>query len=275
MARFCTTYDAAVYALILALQSQEPMPPVMPCQRFGTSGLQKFRDDERGIKLARLSLISFGEKIRDDRMDNHSLKTVLVSAPLRKSIAKACAAEPEMAEGSYQGTETINRLQDANAPLLEILGAYGDMAIGSFSHFMELTPETEELLRSVSEWIFLVDMACDYADDYKTGAYNGFKTQGAPTFADYYDRHYLEFNAVANKVTDRFLAALMAVKQESTVWNTLFKICVHALDTVLPQVVLGEDVSYHYFKDLFNRMGEMKKLEKDIKRLGSNHHEKS
>ena len=268
MARFCTTYDAAIYSLILALQSHEKQPPVLPCERIGSKNLRLFAEDEVGLKLARLSLISVGEKFRDDRIDSGSLKTKIISAPLKGAIEKAKAAEPEIAKGSFEGTERINELQNANAPLSEIFAAYGDMAAGSFSRFLDMTPETEELVRSVSEWNFFMDMLCDYDDDYKSGSYNGFKREGLSTFSEYYDKNYLEFSEIANAVTQRLTRALFAVRDDSKTWNTLFKIVMHALDTVLPSAILGEDVGFHYFKDLFERIGENSRLKSDIKRLG-------
>ena len=269
LARFCTTYDAAVYSLILALQRGEEAPPLIPCERLGTTYKKYFQNDERGIKMARLTLISFGEKIRDDELDNnHNLKAKLMSLPIAKAIREACAAEPDIAKDSYNGTERINSLQDSGAPIFSVLGAYGDMAVRSFSHFEDLTPASEELIRSVSEWIFLMDMICDYDDDYKDGTYNGFKTEGLSTLSAYFDVHYKEFSRIVNAVSDRFVAALFAVKDDSVLWNTLFKICIHAMDTVPTNAVLGKDVSYHYFRDVTARMRENKKLTKDIKRLG-------
>lgn len=268
IARMCTTYDASVYALILALQGEEKAPPSLPCERLGTKNLKQFQDDEMGLKMARLSLISVGEKIRDDEVDNNSFKVKLIPLPLKKAIKKACEAEPALAKNAYEGTERINRLQKENAPLFEIFQAYGDMAVGSFRQFMELTPQTEELIRAVSEWVIFVDMVCDYGEDYENGTYNGFKTEGLPTFSDYFDQHYEAFSAVANKISDRFIQALWAVRRDCVTWNTLFKICIHALDTVLPAVIMGEDVSFHYFKDLFERIGKNKKMDRNIKRLG-------
>ena len=60
----------------------------------------------------------------------------------------------------------------------------------------------------------------------------------------------------------------MAVRDDSAVWNTLFKIIVHAIDNVLPAAIGGEDVSFHYFPDLFERIRENGRLNSDIKRLG-------
>ena len=268
MARFCTTYDAAVYSLVLALQDKEAPPPILPCERIGKKNLRLFTDDERGLKFARLTLISFGEKLRDDTIDRGEFKAKLAYAPFIGAIKRAQEAEPGLAESSYRGTDRINKLQDSGAMLPEIFAAYGDMARDSFSEFLDMTPETEELIRSISEYNFLVDMVVDYADDYKSGSYNGFKTEGAPTFADYYDLHYTEFSAIADAVTERLTRALFAVRDDSKIWNTLFKIIMHALDSVLPSAVLGEDVGFHYFKDLFERIGENTRLKRDLKRLG-------
>ena len=268
MARFCTTYDGAVYSLILALQEGETMPPILPCERIGTKNLKYFTDDERGLKLARLSLISFGEKFRDDALDKSRFSTKIASIPFANAIKKAQDAEPVLTENSFNSTERINNLQNSGAPIKEVFSAYGDMASKSFSQFINMTPETDELIRSISEYNFLVDMVVDYADDYKNGTYNGFKTDGCPTFVDYYNSHYVEFSAIANAVTDRLVSALFAVRDDSKIWNTLFKIVMRSIDVVLPSAILGKDVSFHYFKDLFARIGENSKLKKDLKRLG-------
>lgn len=271
MARFCTTYDAAIYSLILALQDGETAPPFLSCERLGTKNLKLFRDDDRGLKFARLSLISFGEKFRDDRLDRNDLKSRLAYPPFRKAIDEAKAAEPALAKGSFAGTDRINELQNSGAPLAEIFSAYGDMAAASFSMFIDMTPETEELVRSISEYNFLVDMVVDYADDYKTGAYNGFKRDGFVTFFDYYNQYYTEFSEIASAVTGRLFRAVLAVRDDSVVWNVLFKVITHSLDTVIPSAILGEDVNFHYFKDLFSRIGQTAKFKKDLKRLGLKH----
>ena len=268
MARFCTTYDAALYAMALALQTKEPAPPHLKCERIGKKNLKHFYNDEVGLKFARLSLISVGEKLRDDKLDKSNFAVRAICSPLCGPIKRAKLAEPELAESSYRGTERINELQNSNAPLNEIFGAYGDMAYASFSRFVDMTPETEELVRSISEYNFLVDMVVDYNDDYKSGSYNGFKKEGYPTFSDYYSVFYIEFTEIANAVTDRLMAAVMAVRDDSKVWNTIFKIVAYALDNVLPKAIMGEDVGFHYFEDLFWRMGENSRLKKDIKRLG-------
>lgn len=275
MARFFTTYDGAIYSMIIDLQTKSSNPPHLKCERFGTKNLKYFREDEVGLKVARLSLISFGEKIRDDEIDKNYFKARLGSLLFSKTIKKAVEAEPVIAENSYLGTEKINELQNANSDIMEIFAAYGDMAISTISQISPLTKESEELVRSVSEWIFLVDMICDYDEDYKNKTYNGFKTEGYATFSEYFDTHYKEFLQIVNKISDRLVNAIMAVRENSGLWNTLYKIIINAVNTVIPNRIMGKDIEFHYFTDLFERIKSNKKMKKDIKRLKVVQHEES
>lgn len=275
MARFFTTYDGAIYSMIVDLQTKTTPPPHLPCERFGKKNLRFFEEDEVGLKFARLSLISFGEKIRDDQLDKNHFKAKLGSLLFSKIINKAKEAEPNMANDSYQGTEKINKLQETNQPIMEIFAAYGDMAASSISHFIQMTKETEELVRSVSEWIFLVDMICDYDEDYKNGTYNGFKIEGIATFGEYFDTNYQEFLEIVSSISNRLYNAIMAVRDNSELWNVLYKIITYAINTVVPNAIMGKDIEFHYFSDLFERIKKNKKLKKDMKRLKVENYEES
>lgn len=274
-ARFCTTYDAAIYSMIVDLQMKATPPPELPCERFGKKNLRYFACDDIGLKFARLSLISLGEKIRDDQVDNGGVGTRLAAKLFASPIAKAKEKEPAIARNSFEGTERINALQNANATPEEVFRSYGDMAADTFSQFLDMSKQTEELVRSVSEWIFLVDMICDYDDDYKNGTYNGFKTDGYKTFKDYFDVHYLRVLGIAQKMSNRMIDAVMAVRDDSDIWNILYKIITHAVDTVIPDVIEGKDIKFHYFSDLFERIRKNKRAKRDRKRLGVENHEKS
>lgn len=272
-ARLCTTYDAAVYGMVLALQDHEPAPPYLPCERLGTKNTNLFRDDERGLKIARLTLISFQEKFRDDEMDDNSLGAKIASGILRKAVRAAQEAEPEMTRLSFEGTERINELQNGNAPLFDVLGAYGDMAAGTFSCVLPMNGKTEELVRAISEWVFFVDMVCDYDEDFREGSYNGLKAADCETFRAYFDRHYMQFLADAERVTRRMADALLAVRDDSRLWNTLFKILRRAVDTTLLDCIEGRDVKFHYFRNLSEQWQKRRTQEKERKRLGISKHE--
>ncbi len=275
LARFFTTYDGAIYSMIVDLQTKASPPPHLACERFGKKNVKFFARDEVGMKMAHLSLISFGEKIRDDKIDEDGIKVKIASLLFSKTIEKAKKIEPLIAESSYLGNEKINTLQNSNESLSKIFAAYGDMACGSISHFITMTKETEELVRSISEWIFLVDMICDYDEDYKNNTFNGFKKEGYPTLSLYFDTFYQELLEVINKMSDRLVEAIMAVRDNSSVWNTLYKIIMHAVNTVIPNILIGKDVKFHYFIDLFERIKYNKQVKKDIKRLKVKNYEES
>ena len=230
-----------------------------------------FTDDEIGLKLARLTFISFGEKFRDDLLDGNAKKTKLVASFFSRAIKESGIAEPRLAEISRVGTDEINRLQNGGASLFEVLSAYGDMSAQSFSDFFPLTPQTEEAVRAISEWIFFIDMLCDYGEDYQNGTYNGFKTEGCPTFVDYFNSHYRDFLEIEKAVTNRLLSALEGVRDNSRLWNTLYKIVLQAIDNVIPSLIEGKDVQFHYFKELRKSHKQLRQLQKDKKRLGEFH----
>ncbi len=245
-----TTFDLAIYSMILNLQTQGKDPPILSCQRLKKSNTKKFADDEVGLRLARLTFISFGEKFRDDKLDGGSAKTGFLNLLYNKPIKEARKVEPELAKISYEGTEKINVLQNAGAPLMEIFACYGDMMAEIFNQFTTLDDNYRNLFKALGQWTFFVDMVCDYAEDYKNGTYNGFKTEGLATFVEYFNLHYIEFSQVEKQITENLLSALYSIKQDNSVWHTLFKIITQAVDNVIPALTEGKDVTFHYFKEL-------------------------
>lgn len=270
-ARFFTTFDVAVYSMLINLQKRDENPPYLRCQRLGKKNMNLFADDEIGLKLARLTFISFGEKFRDDMLDGNAKKTKLVASFFSRPIKEAVEKEPLLAQIAKEGTDEINRLQDGGFPLFEVLASYGDMTVKSFSQFLPLSAQTEEAVKALSEWIFFIDMICDYGEDYESGSYNGLKTDGCPKFTDYFNLHYREFLEIEKAVTDKLLNALEGVRDNSRLWNTLYKIILQAVDNVIPAVIEGKDVQYHYFKELRKSHKQLRQLQKDKKRLGEFH----
>ncbi len=269
--RALTTFDIALYSIALHLQMQLESPPRLKCQRIGNSQLKLFKDDQLGLKLARLTLVTFGEKFRDDKLDGASLTTRLVSPLYTKSIKKAQEMEPEFTRIGFEGTEKINRLQESNAPLEEIFSAYGDMAVQSFSQITPLSTNFANFFRAVTEWTFFVDMACDYADDYKSGAYNGFKTEGCATFVDYFNTHYQEFEKVEQRMTGNLIKALYGIKTDNSLWHILCKILMKAVNEVIPNLIDGKDITFHYFRELNKQRKRMKREQKyQLKYSGDN-----
>lgn len=266
--RFFTTYDAAIYAMIINLENREPHPPVLPCQRLKTGNMKLFEHDNTGIKFARISLISFGAKVRDDLLDGNRARAKACLALFGKAIRKAESDEPLLTEIGIKGTNEVNRRQNEGEDIYSVLAAYSDMAIKSFSSSFRFGEKTAELLRAISEWIFFVDMICDYADDYKSDAYNALKTPGLATFKQYFDAEYSSFMQIEKRITGRLVDAVMSVRDDSMLWNTLFKIILNSVNTIIPSAIEGNDIRYNYFKEVWQRYFEIKKHKAMTKRLG-------
>ena len=189
-ARYLTTFDAALYAIILAIATKEETPPFLRCQKIGKSNMNLFKDDEIGLRHARLSYIAFGEKIRDDIMDENSKRAAFMKFIFGKQIESAKEREPELQRIAFEGTNRINELQRQNADLDTVLSVYGDMMAETFSAFADIDERFVRLYRNLARWTFYVDMLSDYDDDYKEGSYNSFKTEDCKTISEYFDKHW-------------------------------------------------------------------------------------
>ena len=265
-ARYLTTFDAALCAIILAIATKEETPPFLHCQKVGKSNMNLFKDDERGLKHARLSYIGFGEKIRDDIIDDNSKKAAFMKLLFGKQIESANQKEPELWRIAYEGSNRITELQSQNAELDEVLDVYGDMMAESFARFADLPEPFKRLYRNIGRWTLYVDMLSDYDDDYKNGSYNSFKREDSKTLSEYFDKcwHYvIEKN---REIGGALMDSVMEIQDGSVEWTVLYRVVGYALDTVVPRLLAGEDVRFHYFKEFFKNLNDDKKRHKKIER---------
>ena len=233
-ARLFTTFDMAVYSLLLNTALKTPRPAYHRCEKFGTAVMHEFDGDELGKRLAEMSVILFGEKIRDDRLDGNNLRAGGMDLMYRRTVDRARAAEPEMTRIAREGTDRINRLQNEGADLHEILGAYGDMVADLFRCIGELDEKLARAIRSIAVWTFYIDLLCDYDKDYRDGAYNGFRAEGQKTLKAYFDANYLTLIGRNAEVTGEIREALMAANDGSPEWRIVYKIVDTALGNTIP-----------------------------------------
>lgn len=233
-ARAFTTFDAAVYSLLLNMAMKQPRPPYHKCEQIATKVLHEYDGDEIGKRLANLSIILFGEKIRDDEIDGNTLRAGSMNLVFRKTVDNARRAEPEMARIAKEGTDQLNSLQSANGDLNEILSLYGTMVANLFRCISDLDDKYTRAMKSIAVWTFYVDMLYDYNKDYKSNAYNGFRVEGCKTLKDCFDSNYLMFISKNTEVTDEIREALHEVDDGSKEWRILYKIIDSALGTTIP-----------------------------------------
>lgn len=268
-ARAFTTFDATIYGMIYCISTKQPSPPFMPCEKIKKNNMRRFSSDELGMKLARISLIAFGEKLRDDKIDgDHRFKTAFVNLLYGRMIRRAEETESEITENSRKGTDSINELQAAGAGLHEVLGAYGRSVAGTFLCVGEMSEDGYNLIRALAEWTFFVDMLCDYDEDAAEGKPNTLYVPGCPTLRDYFDNNY-EFILKENKrITDAVMEPLVRLENGTNDWKALHTIIVHALDTVVRELVGGEDIKFKYFKELGKNYKSMHENNKQRKKIG-------
>lgn len=265
-ARAFTTFDVALYSMILNLFMKESSPPVVKCEKIKKENMSLFSNDEIGLRLASLSFIAFGEKIRDDELDGNKIRAKFLKLIYQKDIENAKKNEPEMAKIAYEGTELINKLQKENAPLEEVLKAYGDMSIASFCLIAPITDDYKNLLSSIAEWTFFIDMVADYDDDVKENAPNSLYDPRYKTLKEYFDNNWHYLYQKNKEIADRVYNGLISIKDDSIEWITLYKIVIHALDTVMQNILDGKDIKFHYFRELEKNMKINKKRKEQNKK---------
>ena len=59
---------------------------------------------------------------------------------------------------------------------------------------------------------------------------------------------------------------LIAIKDDSIEWITLYKIVIHALDTVMQNILDGKDIKFHYFRELEKNIKINKKRKEQNKK---------
>lgn len=251
-ARFFTTFDMAMYSLLLNLAQKQARPAFHKCERFATRITREYESDQVGKRLANLTILMFGEKIRDDEMDGDRFRAAGMNLLFHKTIANARLAEPRMAEIARKGTDRINQLQTEGADLNGILETYGQMVVNLFLCIEELEQRYQRLFRSIAMWTFYIDMLHDYNKDYKNNAFNGFKIKGFPTLRECFDIYYADFIGVNQRITREFREALYAISDDSSEWKILYKIIDTALSsTAVPMLSTRSErweMSWEYIK---------------------------
>lgn len=248
--RALTMFDVAIYSIIYSMATGAPRPPFLSCEKVRKRNVNLFKDDQVGKRFAELTLVAFGEKLHDDELDGNRKRTFFINMLFGKSIKKAQKSQSEIAKISYDGTEKINQLQNANAPVKEVLSAYGDMVYDTFKQMGISDPQYLKIFKYIAEWTFFVDMICDYEEDFKQKTYNGFYDKDCNTLQKVFDKKYLEILDVNGWISNNVITSLNAVNDGSTEWKIVYRILEYSLNSVVYNMVDGKDVTFHYFKEL-------------------------
>lgn len=237
-ARFFTTYDMALFSIVLHLTQKYKRPEYFRCQKIGSSVMRHFSDDNLGKRLACMSIIVFGEKIRDDEIDGNKARAAFMNLLYKKTAADARTHEPQIAEYARKGASDIDRLQNENAPLDVVLSRYGKMITDMFSCVAYLTERAAFALSALAIWTFYMDMLADYDSDYRKKAYNGFYKDGVSHISDRFDEDYVYFLKINREIASMLRSAVEGLRDSSGEWSVLNKITEAALSSAARYAVL-------------------------------------
>ena len=248
-ARYLTTYDATVYNLIIANAGFDSKPKSFNCQRILTGNKKHFKDDEVGGLIADLGILAFALKVRDNADDGDKGKAFIANLLFGRLFKKEIKKYPEVYEQGYQSIKELDAAQKANAPVDEALEIYGSTMAKTFKSFFPLEEKHLMAIDHLARWTFLVDMLDDYDKDFASGALNSFKREDSPTRQDLFDKHYDEILPIINKECLALRKAIDEIRSPRVEWYIVEKIVAHALENVIPGILEGKDVRYHYVRD--------------------------
>ncbi len=235
-ARFFTSYDGAVYSIILNLFMKAPQPPFLSCQRFKKENMLKFDGDEIGRAMACISALAVSEKIDDDIADENSFKAKIGAKFFRKVFERARAEYPEVAAILHDGIKKVDDMQRAGEDFDDITDVYGNMLQASFCELAPLDDRFKKLYIDLARWIFFIDALCDYDEDVKKRRYNPFAASGCATITEYFDRNYFYITEYARKMNSALVSSLVAVDDGSVEYRAVYKVVNYAVGTVSEKI---------------------------------------
>ena len=269
-ARALTTFDAALYSIILNLAGIGERPRHLNCQRVATSNKKLLKGDYVGEKLANLTLVGFGGKMEDDYADKQFFKATIMKILYGRAIKKAYNNEPVFLKNTREVCQQINEIQDALGEAEEALDAYGKSSVKSFLEIGPMDEKYQNMIYQLAKWSFFMDMICDYNEDFKDGANNSYKNEKYPTLQKYLEDNWQFIIPLMRKYNTDLFNAVMAIKEKKDEWYLLRDVVVDAINKISVGVLYGEDVSFHYFKELFaniKKFNKQKKIHRKVRRL--------
>ncbi|MBO5223657.1 MAG: hypothetical protein J6C23_04005 [Clostridia bacterium] len=247
-ARYLTTYDAAVYNLVVAVAGSDQRPPLFACERIKTKNKNYYKEDKLGNLIAELSLIGFYIKVKDNETDGDKAKAFWAKLLFGRLMKKTVENNKEVYAKSDADIVKMDTIQQAGAPIEEVLSAYADAVVNGFRRYFDFDEKYFDCIRRISRWVLLIDMFDDYNEDVKRNLPNSLKREGCNTLSELFDKYYWELIPLVRKEIEGMKEALYNICDGSTEWIVLNKILRHSMATLIPDIINGKDISYHYFR---------------------------
>lgn len=251
VARFLTTFHAAVYNLVLTLAGADKRPPLFPCQRIRRKNKKFFKADTTALNFADMMVLGFAVKLNDDKSDGDKGRAFVLKSLFGRLVKRTVKNHVELYEKSVDAIKRMDELQSGGAALQDVLDAYGKAMSCAFEYTFALDEKYLHAIEVIAQWTFFVDMLDDYDDDVKKHAVNTLVRDGCNTLAELFDKHYNELIITIQNLQRALCDGIDAIKSDATEWIVLHKIIGHSVATLVPNILNGEDVKFHYFRDTY------------------------
>jgi hypothetical protein len=257
--------------MILAVAGVEKGPPrSFNCQKIKTSNREYFKDDVNGNLVTDLAILGFAVKVKDNETDGDKFKAFIANIFFKKLIDKTVSKYQELYDMSYASICEMDRLQRDNAPIGDVLAAYGKTMENAFAYCFKLEEKYLKVFNLLARWLLLVDMIDDYNDDKKTHSPNSLMRDDCDTVQQLFDKYYYELIPFIQEEGKNLKDAILAIQNDRPEWKVLYKVVGHALSTVIPNILSGNDVHFHYFKETVSNWRRAIRSNKIVKKYETN-----
>ena len=129
-------------------------------------------DTEQWRKLAAISVLLAGGKLKDNIDDERSILAKTLLFVYARTIKKAEKDYPDLASFLYSSLENMSKLEKSNGSLVQLADAFARMMRGAFEMLFESNDYKGAGAEHVSKWVYFIDAIDDLDADVKRHRYN-------------------------------------------------------------------------------------------------------
>ena len=179
-ARLGLSYDMTFLSILLSSLSKESLDTEPHrCLAHPTSKRAVAVSDTATEYSAQMSILLTYLKLRDDWLDDKSLRALAAMAVYTHAVRKIKKAYPEQTEGILSGLAALSRLEREGCTNIdEVADCFANILSALFTPSFIQNENTRRTLSwlgyNLGRWIYIIDAYCDIDKDKKKKAYNPF-----------------------------------------------------------------------------------------------------
>ncbi len=191
LSRMLLSYDVATLAVVIKAHN-EPLCSPISCVGKCNCKAALF-DNENWKKLAAINILLAAEKMRDDILDEGSVKAKAGSIIFKHSIVKAQKGYPQIVQIIRKGYDKILTLEKANSDVMSIGVAFADMMVSLVKNCFVVEEKMLKFIHAIAVWLYYIDALDDYDKDIVKGRFNPLLLEKVD-FSQYKNQFYTTIN---------------------------------------------------------------------------------